>query len=59
VNGATDFERIAGGFSGLHRGLHAEVNAKRTDRGLLARVVDRHRSGGGGGGGGDGGPGHH
>jgi len=59
VNGATDFERIAGGFSGLHRGLHVEVNANRTDRGLLAKLVERHRSGGGGGGGGDGGPGHH
>ena len=66
VNRATEFERIQGGFSGLHRGLRVEVNAKRTDSGLLAKQVEKHRSGGGGddhggghGGGGDDGPGHH
>jgi hypothetical protein len=64
VNRATEFERIQGGFSGLHRGLRVEVNAKRTDNGFLAKQVEKHRSGGGGGGddhggGGDGGPGHH
>ena len=67
VNRATEFERIPGGFSGLHRGLRVEVDAKRTDNGLLAKQVEKHRSGGGGGddhggghgGGGDDGPGHH
>jgi hypothetical protein len=52
VNGSTQFERIPGGFSGLHRGLRVEVDATRTDRGLLARQVEKHRSGGGHGGGG-------
>jgi len=68
VNRATEFERIQGGFSGLHRGLRVEVDAKRTDSGFLAKHVEKHRSGGGGGGddhggghggGGDDGPGHH
>jgi hypothetical protein len=63
VNRATEFERIPGGFKGLHRGLRVEVEAKRTDSGLLAKKVERHRSGGGdeggGGGGADDGPGHH
>jgi uncharacterized protein DUF5666 len=49
VNRFTQFERIDGGFSGLHRGLRVEVDAKRTDRGLLARQVERHRRGGGSG----------
>ena len=39
VNRSTEFERIQGGFSGLHRGLRVEVDAKRTDNGLLARQV--------------------
>ena len=51
VNRSTEFERIPGGFSGLHRGLRVEVDAKRTDNGLLARQVEKHRRGGGGGGG--------
>lgn len=55
VNMATEFQRIPGGFSGLHRGLRVEVNAKRTDHGLLAKHVEKHRRGGGGGGGGRGG----
>jgi len=67
VNRATEFERIPGGFSGLHRGLRVEVDAKRTGNGLLAKQVEKHRSGGGGGdegggddhGGGDDGPAHH
>jgi cold shock CspA family protein len=50
VNRSTEFERVPGGFSGLHRGLKVEVDAKRTDRGLLARQVEKHRCGGGGGG---------
>ena len=59
VNRATEFERIRGGFSGLHRGLRVEVDAKRTDNGLLAKQVEKHRRGGGGGGGGaDDGPNH-
>src|SRR3954447_21134880 len=49
VNRSTEFERIPGGFSGLHRGLRVEVDAKRTDNGLLARQVERHRRGGDGG----------
>jgi hypothetical protein len=48
VNRSTEFERIDGGFSGLHRGLRVEVDAKRTDRGLLARQVERRRPGSGG-----------
>lgn len=50
VNRSTEFERIPGGFSGLHRGLEVEVDAKRTDRGLLARQVEKQQRGGGGGG---------
>lgn len=50
VNATTRFERIAGGFGGLHRGLRVEVDAKRTDRGLLARQVQRPGGGGGSGG---------
>ena len=50
VNRSTEFERIQGGFSGLHRGLRVEVDAKRTDNGLLARQVEKHNRGGGGGG---------
>jgi hypothetical protein len=62
VNRATEFERIRGGFSGLHRGLRVEVDAKRTGHGLLAKKVEKHRSRGGddhGGENGDDGPGHH
>jgi hypothetical protein len=59
VNGNTEFERIPGGFSGLTRGLRVEVDARRTDRGLVATKVEKHRSGGGGHhGGGDDGPNH-
>jgi hypothetical protein len=49
VNRSTEFERIPGGFSGLHRGLSVEVDAKRTENGLLARQVEKHDRGGGGG----------
>ena len=52
VNGDTEFQRITGGFSGLHRGLAVEVSAKRTDSGLLAKKVEKRQSGSGGGGGG-------
>ena len=53
VNGNTEFQRIPGGFSGLHKGLRVEVNSRRTDSGgRLAKLVEKHRRGGGGGGGG-------
>ena len=58
VNRKTEFERIPGGFRGLERGLRVEVDAKRTDHGLLAKQVEKHRRGGGHGGGGDDGPNH-
>ena len=57
VNAGTRFQRIQGRFSGLHRGLRVEVEAKRTSNGLLAKHVEPHQSGGGGGA--DDGPGHH
>jgi hypothetical protein len=44
VNARTQFERIPGGFSGLKRGMVVSVDAKRTDRGLLARFVERDRN---------------
>jgi hypothetical protein len=47
VNGTTEFDRISG-FNGLHSGLQIEVNAKRTDSGLLARKVEKRGGGGGG-----------
>lgn len=40
VNAKTRFERISG-FGGLDRGLGVEVDAKRTNRGLLAREVEK------------------
>jgi hypothetical protein len=67
VNGSTQFERIPGGFGGLHQGLRVEVDAKRTANGLIAvQVETRGGSGddggaddnGGGGGGADDGPDH-
>jgi len=51
VNRETKFQRIPGGFSGLRQGMRVEVDAKRTDRGFLARQVEKRRSGGHGGGG--------
>ena len=65
VNAGTQFERIRGRFSGLHKGLRVEVEAKRTSNGLIAKHVEPDRRGGGGsegdggGGGADDGPGHH
>ncbi len=56
VTGRTKFERISG-FGGLSRDLRIEVNAKRTDNGLLALKVETQGGGGGGGSGGDGSPG--
>jgi hypothetical protein len=59
VNGSTQFQRIQGGFRGLHKGLRIEVEAKKTSNGLLAKHVEPRQSGGGGGaeGGGGGGGG--
>ncbi|MGN6815762.1 MAG: DUF5666 domain-containing protein [Solirubrobacterales bacterium] len=47
VNSATKFQRIAGGFSGLHAGLQVEVEARQTSNGLLATHVEKHQGGGG------------
>lgn len=59
VNSATVFQRIAGGFGGLHAGLAVEVEAKQTANGLLAKHVETRGGGEGGGGGGhDDGPNH-
>ncbi|HEX5525812.1 MAG TPA: DUF5666 domain-containing protein [Solirubrobacterales bacterium] len=59
VNSATVFQRIAGGFGGLHAGLAVEVEAKQTSNGLLANHVETRSGGGGEGGGGhDDGPNH-
>lgn len=58
VTGSTAFERISG-FGGLHRDLRIEVNAKRTDSGLVALKIETQGGGNGGGGGGsDDGPNH-
>jgi cold shock CspA family protein len=43
VNRRTEFERIRGGFRGLHRGLRVEVDARKTDRGRIAKQVEKHR----------------
>jgi hypothetical protein len=66
VNAGTQFQRIQGGFGGLHKGLRVEVEAKKTGNGLLAKHVEPHEGGGnggaqggGGGGGADDGPNHH
>jgi len=57
VNSATKFQRIAGGFSGLHAGMQIEVEARQTDNGLLATHVETRGGGNGGGGGNDNGGG--
>jgi hypothetical protein len=62
VNANTRFQRIAGGFSGLRKGLRIEVEARTTGSGLLATHVEPKESGSGGGGHGGGendGPNHH
>jgi uncharacterized membrane protein YgcG len=48
VNGATVFERIAG-FGVLHKGMQIEVDARRTESGLIAKQVEPQGGGGGGG----------
>jgi len=53
VNSATRFQRIAGGFGGLGKGLAIEVEAKTTSNGLVATQVETRAGGGGGGGGAD------
>jgi Domain of unknown function (DUF5666) len=59
VNANTVFQRITGGFGGLHKGMRVEVEAKQTSNGLLAKHVEPKESGGGeGGGGGNDGPNH-
>lgn len=58
VNSSTVFQRIAGGFSGLHAGLRIEVEAQSTSSGLLAKHVEAPGGGGEGGGGHDDGPNH-
>ncbi len=69
VNAGTEFERISGGFSGLHKGLAIEVDARQTTNGLVAVQVEPQGGNGGGdesggedngghGGGSDDGPNH-
>jgi hypothetical protein len=48
VTSGTRFQRIAGGFSGLHKGLAVEVDAKSTSNGLVATQVETRGGGGGG-----------
>jgi len=48
VNSSTRFERIAGGFGGLRKGLQVEVDARRTADGLVAVQVEPQGGGGGG-----------
>ena len=48
VNGRTEFERIAGGLSGLDKGDAVEVDAKEKPNGLVARQVEPRGGGGGG-----------
>ena len=54
VNAGTVFQRIPGGFKGLHAGMGIEVEAQPTDSGLLAKHVETR-----GGGGEDDNGGHH
>ncbi len=68
VTSSTVFQRITGGFGGLHKGLAVEVEAKTTSNGLVATHVETPGGGGGGaddnggggghGGGADDGPNH-
>jgi uncharacterized protein DUF5666 len=66
VTSSTVFQRIPGGFGGLHKGLRIEVEAKTTSNGLVATHVETpgggggggDDNGGGGGGGADDGPNH-
>jgi hypothetical protein len=65
VSGSTVFERIAGGFGGLRKGMQVQVDAIQANGGLVAKKVEPQSSGGGGGegsgghgGGSDDGPNH-
>ena len=58
VNASTVFERIAGGFGSLTKGMRVEVDAAQTRNGLVAKQVQPREGGGGGGGGSDDGPNH-
>jgi len=49
VNASTRFERIAGGFGGLHKGMEVQVDAVQTSDGLLAKQIEPQGGGGGGG----------
>jgi hypothetical protein len=55
VQAGTQFERIAGGFGGLHKGLAIQVDYVRTENGRIAKKVEPQGGGSGGGGGGGGG----
>jgi hypothetical protein len=59
VNSGTVFQRISGGFSGLHAGMQIEVEAQSTSDGLLAKHVETRGGGSNGGGGEDDHGGHH
>ena len=58
INANTVFQRITGGFAGLHKSMRVEVEAKQTNNGLLAKHVEPMESAGGGGGGADDSPNH-
>ncbi|HET7589281.1 MAG TPA: DUF5666 domain-containing protein [Solirubrobacterales bacterium] len=66
VSSTTRFQRIPGGFGGIHQGLRVEVEAKSTAGGLVATEVETRQGGGGDGaddhgghgGGSDDGPNH-
>lgn len=51
VNATTKFERLAG-FGALHKGLAIEVDAVKTDSGLVAKQIEPQGGGGGSGSGG-------
>jgi hypothetical protein len=57
VNSSTEFERIAGGFSGLRKGSAIEVDYVNAGNGLIARKVEPQGGSGGGSGGSGGGGG--
>lgn len=57
VNARTKFERIAGGFSGLKKGLAVEVDASNASGKWVATQIEAQSSSGGNGGGSDDGPG--
>lgn len=49
INGTTKFDRLSG-FGALHSGLAIEVDAVKTDSGLVAKQVEPQGGGGSGGG---------